>query len=347
MVPRSATDKLRARRMAAQQLIQPRCSTPAEVVAWMGAVQAQDHAGAKWAIALRCARAVTDENIEGALNDGTILRTHALRGTWQLVSPADIHWLLALVGPRVVARNATRYRQLGLDATTFRRAAAALAKTLGDGPRTRAELRAALERARIPALDQRLSHLLQRVELDGLVCSGPTRGKQRTYALLETRAPRPARTLARDQALAELARRYFTSRGPATLDDFVWWSGLPAAEARAGLGSVEKGLPVDAADAPATRGAQLLPPFDEYLIAYRDRSAILDPVHAKRVNAGGGLLDPIIVVDGRVAGTWRRTIARGHVLVELDFFAAPARRAEVARATERYGAFLGLPVRLR
>jgi len=350
------------RRLTAQQLARRTFQTPAELVAWLGAVQAQDYAAAKWAVALRLARAdVTDGSIERALADGAVLRTHMLRGTWQLVAPADIHWMLALVAPRLIASNARRYRELDLDAKTFRRSNSALAKALRTGEhRTRAELSAALVDAGIGTGGQRFAYLLQRAELEGIVCSGARRGRQRTYALAGHRVPEARTHVQRSQALAELARRYFRSRGPATVNDFAWWSGLAAAEARAGVEAIQSTLACAVvsgktywharkAPVPVTSPtAHLLPPFDEYLIAYRDRSWFIDPKHAKRVNAGGGMLGPCIVLDGRVAGTWRRTLGRHTVAIELDLFETPA-SAEghaMAEASQSYGAFLGLETRV-
>ncbi|TMF51214.1 MAG: winged helix DNA-binding domain-containing protein [Chloroflexi bacterium] len=215
---------------------------PSDVVQWLGAVQAQDFAGAKWALGLRIEGA-TDESIERAFADGTILRTHVMRPTWHFVSPADIRWMLALTAPRVNAANAYYYRRLELDEAIFTRSNAALVKALQGGKQlTRAELVSALRQAGIAADDLlRFAHIIMHAELDGIICSGARRGKQFTYALLEERAPQ-ARTLERNEALAEFARRYFTSHGPATLQDFVWWSGLSAADARAGLAMVTSQL---------------------------------------------------------------------------------------------------------
>jgi hypothetical protein len=348
-----------ARRAAVQQVTRSAFREPAELVAWMGAVQAQDPLGARWALGLRLAGRPGEAAIVRALAEGTILRTHVMRWTWQLVTPADLRWMLPLVSARLVARAARRHRELALDASTLRRAHAALAGALDGGAHlTRAELAAALRAAGIDPGGPRLSHLLGHAELHGIVCSGAPRGKQPTWALLDARAPAAGAPLARQEALAELARRYFTSRGPATARDFAWWSGLAPAEARAGIAGAGAALAQDVIDgvvhwqAPqppaATRAAlddaYLLPAFDEYLVAYQDRSAMLDPRHARHHNAGGGMLSPVVVVGGRVVGTWRRTLARKGVTVSLALFETPAAgdRARIAAAAERYGAFLGL-----
>jgi len=340
---------------------------PGELIASLAAVQAQDPAAARWAVGLRlrgrggaAARAAL---IERALADGTIIRTHVMRWTWQLVAPADLGWMLPLVTARLMARAARRHRELGLDAATFRRSHAALARALtGGAHRTRAELGAALRAAGVSPEGARLSHLLGHAELHGLICSGAPRGKQATYARVDERAPRGTpRT--REEALAALARRYFESRGPATAADFTWWSGLAPAEARAGLAAIAGDLASERVggavywcaarvarlpDAALAR-AYLLPAFDEYLVAYRERAAVLAPEDARRLNAGGGMLSPAVVLGGRVAGTWRRTFERrGAVTIALAPFAAPDRRARdaIAEAAERYAAFLELEPRL-
>jgi hypothetical protein len=332
-------------------------ATPGEVVAALGAVQAQDYGAAKWALGLRLAPPPTDQLVERALDDAAVLRAHALRGTWQLMAPPDIRWILALVAPRLVASYAGRYRQLGLDAATFRRSNAALLKALRPGQElTRAELATALASAGVSTAGQRLAYLLQRAELDALICGGARRRKQLTYALLDRRAPTVPRPLERSQALAELSRRYFHSRGPATVEDFIWWSGLAPSDARAGLESVRATLipevldgttywrPDSAALTAASPTAHLLPAFDEYLVAYRDRGAVLDPAYSHRLNPGGGMLNPCVVLDGRVVGMWRRTLARDAITVEIGLFQPVTRSGSraITDAAGRYGAFLGL-----
>ena len=350
------------RRLMAQQVARHACATSRELVSWLGAVQAQDYAAAKWAMGIRLAAPeATDVGVERAIAEGEVIRMHALRSTWQLVAPEDAQWILALVGPRVIARSATRYRQLGLDAGTFRRSSAALERALRDGDAfTRDELAEALQRAGISTEGQRLAHLLAHAELEALICGGPRRGKQFTYVLLDERAPGRGAPLREEEALAELALRYFRSRGPATVADFTWWSGLAAADARLGLEAAKSSLAREVIDgeeywhgeevpaAGSEREAYLLPAFDEYLIGYRDRAAVLDPEKAKQVNANGGMLDPIVVVGGRVAGTWWRELARAEVTVAVDLFEPLTRRDRdlVAAAASRYGAFLGLEAQL-
>ncbi len=345
------------RRLASQRLVGSGHKQPRNVVEWLGAVQAQDYAGAKWALGQRLQRA-TDDAIERAFNNGDILRTHLLRPTWHFVSPADIRWLLTLTAPRVHVANASMYRKLGIDAVLVRRSNSALTKALEGGKHlTRDELRDVLEKARVATKGElRMGYIMMYAELEGLVCSGPRHGKQFTYALLDDRVPR-ARTLTRNEALAELSRRYFTSRGPATVHDFAKWSGLTITESRTGLEAVKHGLerevtdgkeywfaPLKAAvpnDASAT--AHLLSIYDEYVSGYKDRSAIVSATNGARLMAMGNALTGIVVVDGSIVGVWKRTINDDAVLVRLEGFArfSKAETSAVNAALERYGLFLG------
>ena len=222
-------------RLHNQRLSSTDFKRPDEVVKWLGAVQAQDYHGAKWALAQRM-QGATDARIEKAFTDGAILRTHVMRPTWHFVAPADIRWMLKLTAPRVNAASRYNYRKLELDDAFFHKSNKALARALRGGKQlTRDELRKAVGHVGVATNDLlRFSHILLRAELDGVICSGPRKGKQFTYALLDERTPK-SRILARDEALAELTLRYFTSHGPATLQDFVWWSGQATSDARKGL----------------------------------------------------------------------------------------------------------------
>jgi hypothetical protein len=344
-------------RLRNQRLASAPASSPADVVRGLGAVQAQDYLGSLWALGLRARRA-TEASVERAVADGSIVRSWPLRGTLHFVAAEDLRWMLELAASRTVARSASRYRQLELDEATFAKSNRVLARALRDGKRlTRPELAAELRRAGIPTDGQRLIHLLNRSALDGLTCYAARRGKQFTFALLDEWAP-GVRRLEHEESLAELAGRYFKSRGPATLRDFVWWSGLTAADARAGLELAQPRLSREvfdgetywlASSAPDVRddapGAFLLPAFDEYTVAYKDRGAVLDPSHAPLVNAGGGILGPTVVVGGRVVGTWKRELKKDSVVVSTNLFVAlkPSERRAVGEAAQRYGEFLGLP----
>jgi hypothetical protein len=350
-------------RLSNQRLSRATIARPADVVGWLGAVQAQDFAGAKWAVGVRM-RSASDAAVERAFNTGSILRTHILRPTWHFVLPADIRWMLDLTAPRVKAGLASRHRQLGLDAATLKGSNAAVERALRDGAQlTRDELREALGRAGIAADGVRMAHIMGRAELDGIVCSGPRRGKQFTYALLDAPA---GPQLTRDEALARLASRYFASRGPATLHDLANWAGLTLADARTGLQAVEGELrrdvvddrtywssaasPARAAtpDRRASARALLLSIYDEYVSGYKDRSAIVAPGDSGKLWPRGNAVTSIVVLDGRIVGTWRRRLNVKAVRVEPRFFAPPpgAAKRAAAAAARRYAAFLGLPLEL-
>lgn len=342
-------------RLGPQRLDREERATPAELVARLGAVQAQDYAGAKWSLGLRL-EGVTDAEVERALSGRSIVRTWPMRGTLHFVAAADVRWMLALLSPRVVAAAAKRHRDLGLDEATFARGSELWAGALeGGGQLTREEMYEVLEQAGISTAAQRGYHMLWRSAQEGLICYGAMRGKQQTFALLDEWVP-ASRPKARDEALAEVARRYFRTRGPATVQDFTWWTGLTAADAKAALAMVRgelEGVDVEgetywSAGGAVGRGeaatrAHLLPAFDEFLLAYKDRSAALEERYAKRLHAGGGAFSPSVAVGGRIRGTWRRTLKRDAVLVEATPFArwTKAEREAIAAAVERYGAFLG------
>jgi hypothetical protein len=347
-----------ASRLHNQFISQPAFETPAEVVQWLGAVQAQDYSSAKWAVGLRM-KAGSDAALEQAFTEGSILRLHVMRPTWHFVTPVDIRWMLALTAPQVNAVLAYNYRRFGLDASVFIRSNSALVKALRDGKQlTRLELVSILEQRGIKTNNLGFIHILLHAELDGIICSGPRRGKQFTYALLDERAPH-ALTLKRDEALAELARRYFTGHGPATVQDFAWWSGLTVADAKSGIEMINPGLLNEvvegqtywfAASAPpvkkASRSAWLLPNFDEYMVGYSDRNAIIDPGHLKKLDGfAGALLNNSLVIDGRIVGTWKRTFKKDAVVIELNLLASlnKAETRLLDAAIERYSRFLGVP----
>ena len=334
-------------RLANQRLTGTTFSKAREVVSWLGAVQAQDYTGAAWGVALR-ARDLTAVAFEREFAAGRILRTHVMRATWHFVAQADIRWLQALTGPRVLAGNAPVAARNAIDARLMTRVRTIVERALEGGQfLTREELAGRLlQDGRIEAAGQRLAYIVMALELDAVICSGPRRGKQFTYALVEERAPR-ARVLPRDEALAELARRYFQSHGPATVPDFAWWSGLPVKDARAAAATVAADLVLR--EPPALErvaGADfLLPNYDEYLIAYRDRGAVIDPDRARNLGIFTTQEYPHhVVLDGRVAGSWRRNIGAREASVVMKLYgrATTRQRQALARAVGRYGEMLGM-----
>jgi hypothetical protein len=349
-------------RLFNQQLEQTTLKSPPDVVNWLGAVQSQEYAGAKWALGLRL-QGFTDDDIEPYFTAGTILRTHVMRPTWHFVTPADIRWILDLTAPRVHAVNAYMYRKCELDDAIFQRSNEAIAKALQGGNQlTRAELAGALAQVSIEAEGVRLSYVMMHAELDGVICSGARRGKQFTYALVDERAPH-ARILERDEALAELTQRYFTSHGPATVDDFAWWSGLTKADVRAGLDMVGLQFVHEDIDgkiywfaestpvAPKpSHIAYLLPTYDELIIGYTDRSALFDATQIDDLNPRGRnmVFDSMIVIDGQIVGSWRRTFGKDAVVIETQLLKAlnASETDAIINAAQRFGAFLQTPVEI-
>jgi hypothetical protein len=347
------------RRLRNQSITRAKCREPADVVAWLGAVQAQEYAAARWALALRMPGGTTDAEIERALDEGRILRTHVLRPTWHFVTPADIRWMLELTAPRVHRAMSYYTRRLGLDAAILTRATAAFERALGDGEHlTRSELGVQLGRAGLVAKGIQLALLTMHAELEGVICSGPRRGKQFTYALLAERAPRAR--LSRDEALAELTRRYFTSHGPATIRDFLWWSGLTTPDAKRGLemnrarhevveGQAYWSLGGTTVGGTRRTTVHLLPVYDEYLVAYRDREAVPHgPPAIQSRSRGSVTFQHALVIAGQVAGAWRPVRHARELIVDvipLRRLTGPERRA-LAEAAARYGRFLDVPVSL-
>lgn len=349
------------RRLSGQLLTTPRATKASDVVRALGAVQAQDYGGAKWALAQRT-RGATDAAIEREFSEGAILRTHVLRPTWHFVVPKDIRWMLALTAPRVRAAMAYYDRQLGLDAGEFRRSNTALTKALTGGQHlTRPELGTVLERAGVRITSgQRLGHLMLRAELDAVVCSGPRRGKQFTYALLEERVP-PVAPLERDEALRKLTSRYFSTRGPATEQDFAWWSGLTMSDVKRGLQIAGRRLQRATIDGrelwfaertvpTASPNVYLLPNYDEYFIGYKDRTAIAQRLGTTQAaTRGNAFMAHVVFVNGQLVGGWKRAFQQKAVVVKLDLVTrlTRAERARIARETRRFGVFLGLQATVR
>jgi hypothetical protein len=347
-------------RLVSQHIASPRCREPVELVAALGAVQAQDYLGALWAIGLRLPEA-TEDVVERAITERKIIRTWPLRGTLHFVSATDVRWMLELLSPRTIAGSTRSCRELELDAAVFTRSRKLFIRALrGNRRLTRGAMMDLLQCNGVSTARQRGYHILWRLAQEGLVCFAARAGKQQTLTLLEEWAP-PARSLSRDAALAELARRYFTGHGPATLPDFAWWTGLKISDANAGLDSIRSQLSCHKVDGTAywmsqhppvlprpSSAAYLLPGFDEYLLGYRDRSAVLEPQHAQATLVGGRFL-ATMVIDGRVVGTWTRALKKERVEISACAF-KPLKKAErsaFAAAAAHYGRFLGRSAKMR
>jgi hypothetical protein len=339
-------------RLGAQHAGTTSLDTPADVVRRLGAVQAQDYRGGLWAVGLR-ATGATEASVEQALAEKSIVRSWPLRGTLHFVAPEDLRWMLVHLAPRSIAGAAGRFRQLGLDADQLRRSRRIIEQGLAGGRRmTRPELFNLLERRGVSASGQRGIHILWMLAHEAVLCFGPPRGRQQTFALLDEWLP-ASQPLTRPEALAEIALRYFRGHGPATVRDLAWWAGLTLTDAGEGLKSSASRLArwiIDGEDywgpeagfpAPTKPPSTLmLPPFDEFLVAYRNRGAALDPADTGRL---ASLLSPTIVVKGRVVGTWKRRLTGGRLVIVPRFFtpSTEGRLRALRPALERYGAFLG------
>jgi hypothetical protein len=342
-------------RLNNQFLLDRPFKTAADVVKTLGAVQAQDYVGAKWALALRMKKP-TEAAIETAMTRGDFIRTHVLRPTWHLVTPADFRWMMALTGPRVSQNMKTYNVTMGLSEAMFRRSNDVIARALEGGKQlTRQELAAEIRKAGLKIQSvQHLAHLMMQAELDMVVCSGPLRGKQFTYALVDERVPATA-PLDRDEAILRLTRLYFASRSPATLQDFSWWSGLRMGDAKRGAELAKlKRLTVSGreyfsagekrARAPRAPVAHLLPNYDEYFIGHRDRSAIGERLARARTRLPqGSVFWNVIALDGQLVGGWKRVVARKGIVLDLRLVVRPKpnERMAIARAAQEYAEFLG------
>lgn len=325
-----------------------------ELVSCMGAMQAQDYAMSKWAIGSRLVHS-TDELVETALNKGEIIRFHLMRPTWHLVSADDIYWMNDLSASKIKQNFKSRHRDLELSEEMILKSEKVFEKVIStQGNLTRDELDAELQKVKIITVENQLYHLLFCAELDGIICSGAVKNGKLTYDLLRRRVPNK-RTLSRDESLAELAKRYFQSHGPATIDDFVWWSGLSVTDARKGLESVKSGFYSETIDSKTYwfseqfSGLQhdkflvhLLPAFDEFIIGYCDRSASLSLTDNPKAVSNNGIFHPVIVFNGQVIGTWKRTFKKEVVIVSANLFQSPTQFiiSVIEEEANRFGQFL-------
>lgn len=345
-------------RLHGQMIARTKLKTPEQVVKYMGAMQAQDFAMSKWAVGLRMANG-TDKKVQDALDKGRIIRTHLMRPTWHLVCAEDVHWLLGLTAPQILQLSKSYWKQRSLTEDIFKKTNRLIVKALEkDNCLTRDDLKLVIEAAKIDTTDNALSHFMGRAELEMLICSGPMKGNKQTYMLLDERVP-GGKKLPQDEALAELATRYFTAHSPATLQDFVWWTGLPVALAKRAISIIDGNLKTIKAEEteyyvpaqwrkPVVKDAvHLLPAFDEYLISYKDRSAALDPKHHKKTITSNGIFWPVVVVNGKIEGLWKRTVKGDKVSITTDIFGKPDRKLKelVQAEAERVANFLQLELK--
>jgi hypothetical protein len=347
-------------RVANQCLAGSAFTRPDEVVRWFGAMQSQDLSASLYAIGLRM-RQATEDLVERALTNGSIVRSWPMRRTIHCMAAEDARWMIRMLAPRGIARMQTYYRAMKITDEELERAGKILESALARNTRlTRPELYERLNAEGVATSStqapMRGLHLLVHWAHAGLICLAARRGKQPTFALLEDWTPR-GRDLSGDDALAKLATVYFRAHGPATVKDFSWWSGLAMGEAKravqlardilrcttiAGVEYWQLGDGPTAAS--GTMPLLLLPAYDEYTVAYADRSFAGDPELLPTIGHG---LAPNIIVDGRIAGTWKRAfVARGSVAVTPSLLCTLSKKeqAGLAHSIQCYADFLGRPL---
>ncbi|MXV52855.1 winged helix DNA-binding domain-containing protein [Pedobacter sp. HMF7647] len=346
-------------RLQNQQISSTAFKKPEEIVSWMLAMQSQEYAMAKWAIGLRLPDS-TDNLVEQAFNEGKILRTHLMRPTWHFVTPEDIRWLVALTAPRVQAFNAFMYRKTELDSKILNSCNDLLIRNLENRRyRTRNELKEKLSTITNVTDGMRLAYIVMNAELQNLICSGPRRGKQFTYALTDERAP-SAPPLTNDEALFQLCRRYFSSRGPATVHDLSWWSGLSITDCKKGIASLDKTFITETIEGKSyvfssneivssslTKRTFLLPDYDEYGISYKDRSVLSSNSTVDNHPATSTFFH-IIVIDGLMGGWWKQNDNGKVISMKLPYLdkLSQLKKKAVLRAAKAYTDFFGRRLQL-
>jgi hypothetical protein len=342
-------------RLANQQISYRKFDSVKDLIGYMGAFQSQDYTMAKWAVGLRLKEG-DESTINEALERGEILRTHLLRPTWHFVSPDNLRWMLELTASRIKSSMSSRNKQLELTKEIFKKSNKIISEALAvNNHLTREELIKLLNKEKIKTDQNRASHLLAEAELTGLICSGVPKGNKITYALLEERV-KTYNTLTKDQSLVKLAGTYFMSRGPASLEDFAWWSGLNLTLARKALEMIYSEInsfkinsktywfmkssfkfPVQ------SDKLFLLPTYDEFIISYKNRSAILSSDLHRGIISTNGIFRAPVVYNGKVIGIWKRNIIKNNVNLEINCFKHPGKKINqlIEYEAERYSRFLG------
>ena len=348
-------------RLYNQQLNEAKFKTAKEIVGWMGAIQSQDYGMSKWALGVRLPGS-TEKSIESAINSGEIIRTHVMRPTWHLVSAEDVYWMLDLTVRQIKAIQKARDKVLQLEESIYEKSNYIIENALQGGKQlSRDELAFELETANIPTDYNKVSHFLMRAEIEGIICSGRTKNNKNTYTLLSDRVP-VVKRLSREESSSLLAFRYFMSHGPATIEDFIWWSGLPISESRKALEAIKSNLVSERVEnqtfwfsnslsipEPDRNTVFLLPAYDEFIISYRDRTASLPfKMHHKAVSSNG-IFRPIIVVNGQVVGLWRKTTQKDKIRLETNLFQPVSNtiKSLIEDASAQYGDYLNREIEVK
>ena len=324
-------------RLSNQQVPATKFNSVKELVRWMGAIQAQDYAMAKYAIGVRTKNS-TNQMVENAINNADIIRTNVLRPTWHFVAAKEVRWMLELTAPNLNKSLSSNNKRLELDDKTFTKSNSIIEKLLRDGKYlTRNEIMAALDKKGIKTNDLRASHIMFRAETDLVVCNGNRRDKQFTYTLFNERVPL-SKKISKEEAIARLALRYVASHGPATLQDFVWWSGLSVTDARRGWETIKSKLVSEKLkdqvfwttqdstfEKPRSNQLFFLPSYDEFLISYQSREISLDARHTFHTFTKNGIFNPVIVHNGRIIGIWKPEYKKD-ILLKEKFFIQPTEK---------------------
>jgi hypothetical protein len=349
----NARELLRTR-LHFQKLDEPGFTTPAEMVRYFGAVQAQDYPGALWAVGQRTISA-TAEAVEAALNDRNIVRSWPMRGTLHFTAPEDLRWMLDLLAGRVIARSAINQRDAGITGKDLIKSRSIIEKEMAGGKiLERNELYDILKRNRIDPSNTRGLHIVGHLAREKVICFGPRGGKQATFVLLDDWIPQ-GKTLSKDESLAELGSRYFTSHGPASVHDFSWWSGLTITESARALqmvssnlqktdvGGVEYWMDKDVALPDKLKNnVRFLPAYDEFLVSYSDRSAA-ETSAIKKLKTLNSIFTSTVIVNGHIAGTWKRALTNKGVKIKVKLLEKTGQQSEagIRREMKRYAKFIG------
>ena len=364
------SDQIPRSRLANLNIASDSRMTPEEAVSSLGALQAQDYQASLWAIALRCKHGTTKREVENALGTRKVVRTWLLRGTLHCAASVDIKWITELIYPRLLRTAILRDQHLVLSNEIVERTKSVLFEALKGGNQlTRSEVYKLFENANVPTKNNLGYHMLYRAAWDGLICFGPHNGKEPSFVILNEWIPEH-RKYTGNVALKELALRYFSSHGPATVSDYVWWSGIKTSDARTGIELASSTLSTEEIDGKiyyyvkqakrfpsGENQTHLLPAFDEYLLGYKDRQAVLGDSQTKEalkndisnIVHSNGVFLPTVVIDGQVSGVWKSKIGTKKVVVTVNLFRKleSAQQSSIREASDSYGAFLEQPVEVK
>lgn len=318
-------------RLLNQQLFRSSFEKPDELVEWMGALQAQDLPMSLLAIALRTKNA-TVKSIEHAFNEGKLIRTHLMRPTWHIVSHRDIYWMLDLTTVQIKRTVGGRHNELELSREILSKANRLLENHLENTTLSRDEIKAIFHENMLRTDENRLSHLLFNAEMEQIICNGKVKGRLQTYALLAEKVPVKV-TLPREEALIKLGRTFFKSHGPATMADFVWWSGLPVKDIRRVMEELKSEMQMikfedndfyfyedSRTNSSLKSGIFLLPSYDEFFISYQSKHISIKPEHRTKAASMNGIFKPVIVQNGEITGTWKTSGTKKGITLEPLFF---------------------------